>query len=57
MGAEAAGTQLDAVRTRTAAEAVLTGEVAQLARERTLLLHRLEVRQKPHQTSAHAASE
>ena len=43
------GPQLGPVGTSTAAEAVLAGEVAQLARERALLLHRLEVRQKPHQ--------
>lgn len=49
------GPQLDSVGTPTPAEAVLAGEVAQLARERTLLLHRLEVRHKPHQITPHPA--
>ena len=56
MGAGAEGPKHDSVGTPTAAEAVLAGEVAQLARERTLLLHRLKVRHQPHQASVHAAS-
>lgn len=48
--------QLGSVGTPTAAEAVLADEVARLARERTLLLHRLEVRPDPYHTPVHAVN-
>ena len=48
------GPQIGVLGTSTAAEAVLAGEVARLARERALLLHRLQVRQEPRQAPRHA---
>ena len=54
-GGGAAGLQPGSRGTPTPAEAVLAGEVARLARERALLLHRLEARSEPYHTPVASA--